>query len=127
MTLLSRRHLLLLHELLLAETGGADGIRDEGLLDAALESPYGGWHDEEFYPGVEAKAARLAFGLVANHPFIDGNKRIGVLAMLVLLDLNGVTLDVTDGELVRLGMSLAQGEADTHDVLNWIHEHTARA
>jgi len=117
---LTRRHILLLHSQLLTETGGSDGIRDVGLLDTALESPYSGFADTEFYPSVQAKAARLAFGLVNNHPFVDGNKRIGVMAMLVLLSVNGIELDTTNDELVALGLGLAQGAIDTDGVLDWI-------
>lgn len=125
MTRLSRRQILLLHGQLLTETGGADGIRDDNLLDAALESPYSGFQDTQFYPSIEAKAARLAFGLVNNHPFVDGNKRIGVLAMLVLLDLNGVALHVSDDDLIWLGLALAKGDVDTAGVLDWIRKHAS--
>ena len=117
---LTRHHILLLHSQLLAATGGLDGIRDEGLLDSALESPYSGFADREFYPSVQAKAARLAFGLVSSHPFVDGNKRIGIMAMLVLLSINGIELDTTNDELVGLGLGLAQGTIDTDGVLDWI-------
>jgi len=123
---LTRHQVLLLHAQLLAETGGADGVRDEALLDAALESPYAGFEDTESYPSIEAKAARLAFGLVNDHPFVDGNKRIGVMAMLVLLDVNGVRLRVTDEDLIWLGLSLAKGELDTDEVLAWIEQHVER-
>ena len=123
---LTRHQVLLLHAQLLAETGGADGVRDEALLDAALESPYAGFEDTEFYPSIEAKAARLAFGLVNDHPFMDGNKRIGVMAMLVLLDIIGVQLHVTDADLIWLGLSLAKGELDASEVLAWIEQHVER-
>ena len=121
---LSRHQVILLHSQLLVETGGADGIRDEGLLDAALDSPYSGFGNTQFYPTIEARAARLAFGLVNNHPFVDGNKRIGVLAMLVLLDLNDIALDVTDNDLIWLGVSLAEGNLDSEGVHDWIKQHT---
>lgn len=124
---LSKRQILVLHAQLLAETGGSDGLRDEGLLESALDAPYAGVAGEEFYPSVEAKAARLAFGLVANHPFVDGNKRIGVLAMLVLLDINGIAVLARDSELVELGLALAEGTTDTQSVLDWIRSHTASA
>jgi len=98
----------------------------DGLLDAALESPYAGFDETDLYPTTEAKAARLVFGLIKNHLFVDGNKRIGVMAMLVLLDTNGIHLAVADEDLIWLGLSLATGELDTSDVLRWIEQHTVR-
>jgi death-on-curing protein len=120
---LTRHQVLLLHAQLLQATGGVHGIRDDGLLDSALAAPYSAFEGTEFYPGTEAKAARLAFGLVSNHPFVDGNKRVGVLAMLVLLGVNGVALAASDDELIALGLGLARGEIDTEGVFAWIEAH----
>ena len=105
--------MLILHAQLLAATGGAGGVRDENLLESALEAPLSGYGDQEFYPTIQAKAARLAFGLVNNHLFVDGNKRVGVLAMLVTLRGNGVAVEATDVDLVELGLALADGNMDT--------------
>lgn len=124
---LSKRQILQLHAQLLAEIGGPDGLRDETLLESALDAPYAGVAGEEFYPTVEAKAARLAFGLVANHPFVDGNKPIGILAMLVLLDINGITLAVEGDDLIDLGLALAEGMIDAQAVLEWILEREVGA
>jgi death-on-curing protein len=118
-------HVLVLHAYALAETGGTDGVRDEALLDSAVAAPYAGYGGTEFYPGVEAKAARLAFGLIRNHPFIDGNKRAGVLAMLTLLGINGVTLTFTDAELETLGSGVAAGTIGVKDIQDWIEAHEA--
>jgi death-on-curing protein len=107
-------------------TGGAPGVRDDRLLDSALAAPDSAFEGTEFYPTVEAKAARLAFGLVANHPFVDGNKRVGILAMLVLLDLGGITVEASDDELVALGLGLARREIDSEGVLAWIGTHVER-
>lgn len=123
MKYLSKRHILHLHAQLLSETGGSGGLRDEGLLESALDAPRAGVAGEDFYPSVQAKAARLAFGLVANHPFVDGNKRVGVLAMLVLLDINSITVTTSDDELVDLGLGLADGTIDSGGVLDWIMTH----
>ena len=74
---LTKRQVLLLHEQLLQEFGGTPGVRDEGLLDSALAAPFQTFDGQSLYPSVQAKAAQLGFGLVCNHPFVDGNKRVG--------------------------------------------------
>ena len=123
MRLLSSRQIKVLHAQLLAATGGAPGVRDEALLESAVDAPEAGFGGQELYSGVEAKAARLAFGLVRNHPFVDGNKRVGVLAMLVTLEGNGVVLEVSDTDLIALGLGLAEGKLDTEEVAVWIRRH----
>ncbi len=90
---LTKEQVLMLHTQLIESTGGCDGIRDEGLLDSALESPFQSFSGEVLYPSVQAKAARLCYGLVKNHAMMDGNKRIGVHAMLVFLAVNGYELN----------------------------------
>lgn len=75
---LSREQILILHTQLISETGGSDGVRDYNLLDSALEAPFVSFGGEELYPTIQAKAARLGYGLIKNHSMIDGNKRIGV-------------------------------------------------
>ena len=87
---LSKPQILLLHEQLVAETGGSSGLRDEGMLDSALNTPFQTFAGKDVYPSLQQKAARLCFGLVKNHPFVDGNKRIGAHVMLVFLALNGI-------------------------------------
>ncbi len=92
MILLSKKQLILLHEQLLAETGGASGIRDKSLLESALYAPFQTFNQQDVYPSIQQKAARLGIGLTKNHAFIDGNKRIGAHAMLVFLALNQINL-----------------------------------
>ncbi|MGI6616918.1 MAG: type II toxin-antitoxin system death-on-curing family toxin [Saccharofermentanales bacterium] len=87
---LSREQIILLHEHLIAETGGTAGLRDEGLLDAAIQAPFMSFDQKDLFPSIQQKAARLCYGLIMNHPFVDGNKRIGTHAMLVFLGLNGI-------------------------------------
>jgi death-on-curing protein len=82
---LTREQVILLHAQLIQETGGSEGIRDEGLLDSALHAPFQSYADVDTFPSIQQKAARLGFGLVKNHAFIDGNKRISTHAMLDLL------------------------------------------
>ena len=114
---------LALHNLLVEKTGGGDGIREQGLLDSAVYSPYQTFGDIELYPTLIEKGARLGYALVSNHAFIDGNKRIGLLAMLTFFELNGVKLEFTNDELISLGLSLAQGETDYDGLCAWLERH----
>ena len=125
MIILNKRQILLLHEHLIDATGGSHGLRDEGLLESALASPFQTFGDFAAYPSVQQKAARLCFGLVKNHPFIDGNKRIGAHAMLVFLQLNRLQLEYTQEELSSVILSLAAGACGYEDLLQWIIAHQA--
>lgn len=116
---------LLLHKKLLAATGGSPGLRDRGLLESAVWSVDAAFGEVEQYPTAEEKAARLAYALVSNHAFVDGNKRVGMLAMLVTLNLNGITLRYTQGELVALGLDAASGRVGYEEILAWVQGHYA--
>ena len=120
---LSKPQILLLHEQLLEATGGSSGLRDEGMLDSALNAPFQTFGGEDVYPSTQQKAARLCFGLVKNHPFVDGNKRIGTHAMLVFLALNGIELKYTQTELSDVILRLAAGEIPSSGLLEWILTH----
>ena len=120
---LSKPQILLLHEQLIAETGGSSGLRDEGMLDSALNTPFQTFAGEDVYPSLRQKAARLCFGLVKNHPFADGNKRIGAHVMLVFLALNGIELQHTQAELSEVILQLAAGTLQSTDLLDWILSH----
>ena len=90
MNMLTKQQILLLHTQLIRQSGGTDGVRDEGMLDSAISQPLQTFDNMALYPGIVDKAVRLGYGLITNHPFVDGNKRIGTHAMLVTLDINGV-------------------------------------
>ena len=120
---LSKSQILLIHDQLISETGGSSGLRDEGMLDSALNAPFQTFGGEDVYPSLQKKAARLCFGLAKNHPFVDGNKRIGAHAMLVFLALNGIELQHTQSELSDVILQLAAGEIEATDLLRWILAH----
>ena len=92
MKYLSKRDILALHTELIAQTGGTGGLRDDGLLDSALSAPFQSFAGIDSFPSLQQKAARLALGLIKNHAFVDGNKRIGTLAMLLFLQVNQIEL-----------------------------------
>lgn len=123
MKTLSKRQILMLHRQLVEQTGGSDGIRDEGLLDSALSAPFQSFDYTDVYPSLQQKAARLCFGLVKNHPFVDGNKRIGAHAMLVFLAVNGVELTYTQAELSDIILQVAASEKEYPDLLDWLIRH----
>ena len=112
----------LLHQLMAEATGGSAGVRDEGLLDSALESAFTTFDGVELYPSKEEKAAKICYSLVSNHAFVDGNKRIGVYVMLSFLEINGIHIDTTDEEVIKLGLSVADGSMKYEDILNWINK-----
>ena len=120
---LTKEQILLLHTQLIEITGGSDGIRDVGLLESALESPFQSYGGVELYPSIQAKAARLCYGLVKNHAMIDGNKRIGCHAMLVFLALNGYEIEYKQKELSDLILDVAADRKQYEDILQWLLVH----
>ncbi len=120
---LSKEQILMLHTQLIEETGGSDGVRDYNLLESALETPFQSFEGIELYPTIQAKAARLGYGLIKNHSMVDGNKRIGTHAMLVFLALNGIELTYTQKELYETILDVAAGELGYEDLLEWVLQH----
>lgn len=119
----SKEKILLLHQVMAEATGGDVGVRDEALLESAIENIYATFDGIELYPSKEEKAARLGFSLISNHAFVDGNKRIGIYIMLSFLELNGIKIEATNDEVIKLGLSVADGTSDYENILNWIIEH----
>lgn len=119
----SKDKVLLLHKLIAQETGGSIGIRDEGLLESALEAAFSGFGDKEFYPTKEEKGARLGYNLISNHAFVDGNKRIGIYVMLTFLEVNGIHMDCTNDDVSEVGLAVASGEMDYDSLLQWVRDH----
>ena len=119
----SKDKVLLLHRLIAEETGGSIGVRDEALLDSALENAFAGFGEQEFYPTKEEKGARLGYTLISNHAFVDGNKRIGMYVLLTFLETNGIKIRPSNEEVVRIGLATAAGEMKYEDILAWILEN----
>ena len=119
----SKDKVLLLHQLIAQETGGGIGVRDEGLLESALEAAFSGFGGEEFYPTKEEKGARLGYNLISNHAFVDGNKRIGMYVMLTFLEVNGIHMDCTNDEVSTVGLAVAAGDMDYDQLLDWVRNH----
>jgi death-on-curing protein len=120
---LSLETIVAMHGELIAQTGGLGGVRDANMLDASVNSPFHTFGGQYLYPSIQAMAAHLAFSLIKNHPFLDGNKRIGILTMLAFLEMNGLPVTCTNDELVSIGLGLAESTIDEADLIEWIISH----
>jgi death-on-curing protein len=124
MRYLSLGEIIRLHQMIIEQSGGAVGIRDLGLLDSALAQPRATFGGQDLHPMPLEKAAALCASLVLNHPFLDGNKRIGHAAMATFLMLNGIDIVGSTDEQERLILELAAGTRRREDLLAWLREHT---
>ena len=123
---ISKSQILALHDDMVGEFGGKVGVRDESLLDSALGAPFQTFGGKDLYPDVEEKSARLAYGVIRNHPFYDGNKRMGLHLMLLFQELNGTRLQYKDKEVVDLIVSVASGQTDEEGLYDWVKDHIQR-
>ncbi|NOT96021.1 MAG: type II toxin-antitoxin system death-on-curing family toxin [Nitrospira sp.] len=114
-----------LHQSVLERWGGAGGIRDINALESALAQPRQSFGEVDLYPDLASKAAALCFSLVLNHPFIDGNKRIGHAAMEVFLMVNGQELRSSVDNQERTILDLAAGQLSRDAFLEWVNQHIA--
>lgn len=119
----SKDKVLLLHQLMAEATGGSVGVRDEALLESALENAFATFGGQELYPSKEEKGARIGYTLISNHAFVDGNKRIGIYVMLTFLEVNGIRLDCTNEDIIKVGLGVASGEMDYDALLQWVRDH----
>ena len=124
MITLTKEQIFILHKCIYDRYGGSYGLRDECLLDSALMAPFQTFAGVVLYPEDTDKIAHMAYALIGNHPFHDGNKRIGALALLTLLKFNGYEVKATNEELTELIYKVAQSEADDRDIKAWIVTHS---
>ena len=111
------------HELL-AAFGGLGGIRDRGSLEASIARPAMTFGGEDLYPDLPAKAAALLHSLVLNHPFVDGNKRVGAASAELMLELNGIALAASDHELENITLATARGEMSAEALAIWFRQRS---
>lgn len=116
-------NILMFHKKIVSKTGGSDGVSDLGLIESALNRGLMTFDGRELYEDTEMKIAVIADGLIRNHGFIDGNKRIGVAVMILLLKLNNIVIRYSQQELIDLGLSVAEGKLNENDILKWIERH----
>ncbi|WP_438447687.1 type II toxin-antitoxin system death-on-curing family toxin [Gorillibacterium sp. sgz5001074] len=111
------------HNKILNATGGSDGVRDKAILESALQRPFSTFDGNDLYEGTIHKISVATYSLIKNHGFVDGNKRIGVATMLLLLRMNGITIKYSQDELIELGLSTAEGKMKENDIYQWIQRH----
>lgn len=124
MKLLTEEEILYLHHRLIEETGGSHGVRDVGLLQSATQSPFSGFGDQEFYPSLFEKAAVLMRSIVQNHPFVDGNKRTGISAAAMTLQINGFGLMASQQEFEDFAVSVATDHPSVEEIAAWLRAKT---
>lgn len=120
---LTKEQLSSIYRMLIKKTGGSSGVLNESLIDSALNNIWQIFDGIELYPTLAEKGARLGYSLVRNHSFSDGNKRVGILAMLTFLSVNGIEITWTDTEIVETGLALASGLMDFEALFTWLREH----
>lgn len=127
MTVFSKEKVMLLHQYIAAETGGSIGVRDEGLLESALQGAFATFDGKDLYPAKIEKAARIGASLVGNHAFLDGNKRIGMYVMLTFLEVNGIRVECSDTDIVEAGLALADGRMGCEELRDWLNARARAA
>jgi death-on-curing protein len=123
MRYLSLAEVVELHRIIIEQTGGSSGLHDMGALESAMAQPRMTFGGNDLYPSLVEKAAALCFSLVKNHPFVDGNKRVGHAAMETFLVLNGFEIDASTDEQEQILLSLAAGQLNREDLVEWLRQH----
>lgn len=123
MIFFNQKQVLKIHSSLMDKTGGLDGVRDINLLDSSLKTPFQSFSGNELYPTIIDKAAQLCYSLIENHPFLDGNKRIGVHLALLFLQINQIELIYSQEELISLGLGVASGNINKAGIKDWLSKH----
>ena len=118
------QEVLEIHQVLIREFGGSQGVRDENGLKSALERPFSGFGETEFYPNPEEKASAILESIVKNHPFVDGNKRTGYVLMRLVLMNFGKDIQATQGEKYDFVIAVASGQLDFQEIATWIKQRT---
>jgi death on curing protein len=117
--------ILALHEMSISDYGGSKGLRDKGLLESAIARPFQTFGGEYLYPSVVEKAAAIMESIIVNHPFVDGNKRTGVLAAITLLLEYSISLNASDEALYNFVIDVSTGKAKYDDIVKWLKDNSS--
>lgn len=122
--MITKEVILKLHELSIIRYGGSQGIRDEGLMESAIARPYQTFGGEDLYPTAIEKIAAIAESIIINHPFVDGNKRTGYLAVLAILDENKLELVASNDDIYNFIIKISTGEIKFEQIVEWLKQNT---
>ncbi|HHU54040.1 MAG TPA: type II toxin-antitoxin system death-on-curing family toxin [Clostridiaceae bacterium] len=111
-----------IHHIQIETFGGIDGIRDEGLLESAIESPFQTFDGLMLYEDPIERIVRVVFNIIKNHPFLDGNKRTGIAVLMIMSDLYDIEITASDEEYIELGLRIT-ALSDHHEITDWINDH----
>ncbi|HEX7455935.1 MAG TPA: type II toxin-antitoxin system death-on-curing family toxin [Candidatus Nanoarchaeia archaeon] len=125
MRYLTPQNVIQIHHEIIDETGGLHGVRDAGLVESAMERPRAVFAGKDLYPNIFLKAAALTHSLLMNHPFLDGNKRTAVVAMMEFLQLNGKDLKCDQQEVIDFALWIENKKPSVEQIAEWIKKHTA--
>jgi death-on-curing protein len=123
--MISKESVLKMHELSILKYGGSDGVRDDRLLESAIARPYQTFGGEDLYPTAYEKAAAIAESLIINHPFVDGNKRTGFLAMLAILDEDNLEITVPNDAVYNFVIKISTGEIKFEQIVDWLNQNSS--
>jgi death on curing protein len=122
--MINKSTVLRIHELSIIQYGGSDGIREEGLMESAIARPYQTFGGEDLYPSVIEKAAAIGESIIINHPFVDGNKRTGFLAMLAILEEKGLELTLSKEDVYNFVIKISTGQLKFEQIVEWLKNNT---
>jgi death-on-curing protein len=114
---------ILFHEKIIDTSGGVHGIKDKGIVESAINRGNYTFDGKDLYPDIFDKISAITYSLINNHGFVDGNKRIGIAVMLLLLKLNGIKIKYSQKEIIELGLNIAKSEFLEYDIKQWLIEH----
>jgi death on curing protein len=124
--MITKEEVLKLHTLSIEKYGGADGVRDDGLLESAIARPYQTFGGEYLYSSIFEKAAAMVESLIINHPFIDGNKRTGFLGMFAVLNEENYFISVPEDEIYNFTIDISTGKIKFEAIVEWLKNNTEK-